>query len=153
MRKFIVFTLGEDEYGIDVGRVIEVLKSFDIRQVPDMPAYIRGVLSVRGDVLPLVDMRIRFELEPMTIKERVILIRTRVGRVGIIVDNVLEILELADSELKPPPEMFRGLRSRYLTGLGKLQDRVIVLLNFDNLLTHEERIRIEQSSSTLSEVS
>lgn len=150
MRKFIIFRLGSEEFGIDVDKAVEILRARESKPVPDVPDFISGVVMVRGEMIPIVDMRKRFGIKPAPGKERAVIVRTGVEKVGLLVDDVQEIADFGESEIMKPPIIFKGLKNRYLEGLGKksgddLQERVIMLLNIEKVLTAEERIQLKES--------
>jgi purine-binding chemotaxis protein CheW len=149
MRKFIVFRLGGDEFGVDVEKVIEILKSHRAKPVPDLPDYLSGVVTVRGEVVPLLDMRKRLGIDPAPGKERAVHVRTGLEKVGLLVDDVKELMDFDDNEISTPPLIFRGLKNKYIMGLGKKQDRVIVLLNIDNILTAREKIKLRKAREAM----
>lgn len=140
MGKFIVFKLGSEEFGIDIKKVVEVLKSQKTCNLPELPDFVSGVMTVRGEVIPLVDMRKRFAVVSYPKHERVVIIRSEGEKVGIIVDEVMELLEFSEKEITLPSKIFKGLKAQYLNGLGKKEGRVVILLKLDGMLTSEEKI-------------
>lgn len=149
MLSFLAIRLGSEEFGIDIANVVEIFKSKKIHEVPEMEEYIAGVINVRGEVITLVDMRKRLGLKPSPIKERTVLVRTNTETLGLIVDEVIEILNFEKNEISKPPTIFKGLASKYLIGLGKREARVIILLNLDNIISREERIKLEVTSESM----
>jgi purine-binding chemotaxis protein CheW len=154
MRKFIVFRLGSEEFGIDVDKAVEILRARKSKPVPDMPDFISGVITIRGEMIPIVDMRTRFSINPEPGKERNIIVRSGKEKVGLLVDDVQEIADFNDSEVMKPPIIFKGLKNKYLEGLGKRssddqQERVIMLLNMENILSDEERIQLRKSKGQI----
>jgi purine-binding chemotaxis protein CheW len=152
MRSFIVFRLGPDEFGIDINNVVEIFGAQKIYEVPEMDEYISGVISIRGEVVPLLDMRKRFGLKPAPKKERTVLVRTGTETVGLTVDEVKEILDFEPNEITQPPTIFKGLASEYLVGLGKKEGRVVILLSLDNVLSREEKLKLDASSQELQDI-
>jgi purine-binding chemotaxis protein CheW len=108
-------------------------------------------MNVRDTVIPLMDLRRRFGKEPSGTKERIILVQVEQERLGLLVDSVHEILSLLPEEVISPPSIFKGFKTEYLTGLGKKDERVIILLNIDNILTAEEKIQLKESKGILEE--
>lgn len=151
MKKFTVFTIGDETFGIGIERVVEILRVQKIFSVPGLSEFLSGVMNVRGSVIPVIDLRRRFGVEPSGKKERIILVTYGREKVGFLVDGIREILSLAPEEIKPPPSLFMGFRTEYLTGLGKKDERIIILLNIDNLLTSEEKIQLKKSMAILEE--
>jgi purine-binding chemotaxis protein CheW len=150
MRKFIVFRLGSEEFGIDVNRAVEILKARKSKPVPDVPDFISGVVTIRGEMIPIVDMRKRFGIKSAPGKERSVIVRTGGEKVGLLVDDVQEIADFNEDDILKPPIIFKGLRNKYLDGLGKKsgddqQESVVMLLNIEKVLTAEEKIQIKES--------
>ena len=143
MKKIAVITLGEEEFGIDIGKVVEILRAQKIFHLPRLPSFFCGVFNIRGVVVPLLDLRVRFGLAPLSGKERIIVVRIGNEKVGLLVDGVKEIVDLKPGEESVPPSMVKGLRATYLTGLAKKGDRMIILLNIETLLTSEEKLQME----------
>lgn len=133
---------GEEEFGIDIGKVVEILKAQRVYQLPQLPSFLSGVVNIRGEVIPLVDLRKRFGIEATSGKERIIVIRSDGEKVGLLVDGVKEIVNLLPDEVVKPPAMFKGLKTEYLTGIGRRGNSIIILLNLDTLLTSEEKIQL-----------
>ena len=147
----IEFRLGPHRLGMDVGGITEVVSLKKVMPVPEMPDYIPGVLNVRGDLVPLVDMRVRFGLVPSREKERAILIRSSLGRVGLVVDSLTGIVAVDEDEIRKPPVMFRGLKKKYLLGLTGHGGGIMILLNIDHVLTSEEEILLKQARDRVRE--
>jgi purine-binding chemotaxis protein CheW len=153
MQSFLVFKLGPEEFGLDIANVVEIFKSQKIFEVPEIEEYIAGVINVRGEVMPLVDLRKRFGLKPSPVKERTVLVRTNDETLGLIVDEVKEILNFEEEEISKPPTIFKGLAAKYLVGLGKKEGRVVVLLDLDNILSREEIIKLDVKSKSMQDAS
>jgi len=149
MPKFTIFNIGEDTFGIDIASVVEIIKVQKIFSIPGLPGFLTGVMSVRGIVMPVIDLRLRFGMKPSGRKERIILVRFGHERIGFLVDGISEILMLEGPDIHPAPSLFRGFKAEYLTGLGKKGEQIILLLNIDNLLTSEEKIWLKESKAML----
>ena len=149
MRKFAVFRISDEFFGIAIDRVVEIIRLQKVFSIPGLPDFLSGIISVRGAVMPLIDLRRRFEMEPSGKKERIIIVRYEGEKIGFLVDEIKEILTLASEEIINPPSLFKGFKTEYITGLGKKKDIIIILLNIDNLLTSEERIRLNESIGVL----
>jgi len=134
---------------MDIGRVVEIIKPQKVFSVPGLPEFLAGVMSVRGSVIPLIDLRKRFGMEPSGKKERIIIGRFEQEKIGFLVDEILEILSLLPEEITKPPSIFRGFRTEYITGLGKKDEKIIILLDIDSLLTSEEKIQLRESIELL----
>ncbi len=151
MQKFAVFNIADETFGIAIGRVVEIIKPQRIYSMPGLPEFLCGVMSVRGAVIPLIDLRKRFGKQPSGKKERTIVIRSGKEKLGLLVDGIKEIMSLEPAEMIVSPSIFRGFRTEYLTGLGKKDDAIIILLDIDNLLTSEEKIILEESMELIGE--
>lgn len=151
MNKFTVFKIAEDDFGFSIERVVEILKVQKVFSIPGLPEFLSGVISVRGSIIPLMDLRTRFGVTPAGPKERIIIARFENEKIGFLVDEIKEILTLADEEVIKPPSLFKGFSTEYLTGLGKKDDRIIILLNIDNLLTSEEKIQLRATREYIEE--
>jgi purine-binding chemotaxis protein CheW len=151
MQKFTIFTIGNELFGMGIARVVEILKIQKIFSIPGLPEFLSGVMSVRGNIIPVIDLRRRFGLKSSGTKERIIIARYGEEKIGFLVDEIKEILSLSPEEIKPPPSIFKGFKTEYLTGLGKHAESIIILLNIDNLLTSEEKIQLKESIELLEE--
>jgi purine-binding chemotaxis protein CheW len=153
MQKFTIFKIGDEIFGIGIDRVVEILKIQKIFTIPGLPEFLSGVMSVRGNIVPVIDLRRRFGIKPSGNKERIIIVRYGQEKISFLVDDIKEILSLSPEEIRTPPSIFKGFKTEYLTGLGKHDERIIILLNIDNLLTSEEKIILSESIGLLEEKS
>ena len=149
MKKFTVFNISDEVFGIAIERVVEIIRVQKVFSIPGLPQFLSGVMSVRGAVIPLMDLRRRFGMKPAGKKERIILVRFDNEKIGFLVDGIKEILSLAPEEIMNPPSLFKGFKTEFITGLGKKDDSIIIILNIDNLLTSEERILLKESLEML----
>jgi purine-binding chemotaxis protein CheW len=144
IKKFVTFGLGPSKYGIEVVKVREILARFDVSPLPKTPAYIEGIISLRGEIIPVVDLRARFELpaKPRDEETRVIVVELPDCQVGIKVDRVFEVLKLDEAAIEPPPPLVAGLKAEYLDGVSEVQGRLVTVLRLDAILSTTERIQI-----------
>lgn len=149
MEKFAIFKIGDEDFGVSINRVVEILKSQKIYSLPELPDFLSGVINVRGDVVPLLDLRLRFGMHTSEKKGRIIIVRSEGEKIGLLVDEIDEIISLAEEDLIAPPSIFKGLKTEYLKGLGKKEGRIIILLNLDRLLTSEEKIILKESAELI----
>lgn len=139
--KYLAFHLGNEEYGIQVMKVREIIGVQDITSVPRTPDYLRGVINLRGKVIPVVDLRRKFGLEPVEFTQRTCIIVVQVAAeagsmmVGIVVDGVSEVLNLAAGDIEDTPDFGEGTQTPYLLGMAKSKGKVKILLNIDEVLT------------------
>lgn len=144
-RELLAFTLGQEEYGIDILKVQEIRGYEAVTRIANVPEFIKGVVNLRGTIVPIVDMRIKFNLgEPTYDQFTVVIILNISGRVvGMVVDTVSDVTTLRDDQIKPPPEMGRGLGADYLIGLGTHEERMLILIDIDKLMSSAEMGLIE----------
>ncbi len=134
--KYLTFRIGKEDYGIAVSYVIEIVGVQQITEVPDMPVYLRGVINLRGRVIPVMDVRVRFGMEARAFDDRtcIVVVNLAETAVGLIVDTVNEVLNIPPSEISPPPRIKKGEGSRFVRGMGKVGDAVKILLDLGKLL-------------------
>lgn len=138
--EFLAFTLGQEEYCIDILKVQEIRGYETVTRIANAPDYIKGVVNLRGIIVPIVDMRIRFNVgEPRYNEMTVVIILNIVGRVmGVVVDTVSDVITLESDQIKPPPEMGTLFNSDYLVGLATYEDRMLILIDIDKLMSSAE---------------
>ncbi len=138
--KYLAFALGQEEYGLPVLKVREIIKVMDITQVPQVPAHVRGVINLRGKVIPVIDLRRKFGFPPQDYTERTCIIVVDVmlsgSRVmmGIVVDSVSEVLNIAGADLDEPPDFGGRVTTDYILALAKVKGSVKILLDLDRVL-------------------
>ncbi|MGE5552486.1 MAG: chemotaxis protein CheW [Betaproteobacteria bacterium] len=133
--QLVVFALDEEEYGVPVGQVQEIIRMADITHLPKAPTYVEGVINLRSRVIPIVDLKKLFDL-PETVRgesSRIVVVEVGGQTVGMTVDNVSEVLRLSAAAIDPPPALAGG-DSGYLAGVGKLGERLLMLLNLEKLI-------------------
>lgn len=145
MSDYLMFRLGKEVFGIDISSVVEIINPKEVHQVPQSSEYILGVITIRGEVVPLIDMRIRLGLTPEPEKERAVLIRSSIEKLGLVVDNVMDIASIDDDDIVSSPTLSRGLPSEYLLGIATINEQVVMLLDMEVLLTSEEKIKLQAS--------
>ncbi len=138
--QIVSFRLGQEEYGIEITKVQEIILLGEITQVPQTPDYIMGLINLRSTVIPIVDLRMRFNLEQEenTDETRIIVVNVSGNTIGIIVDAVSEVLSISNEQIAPPPAAVAGSDQDYLTGLVKLENRLLILFDIDKLLHTQE---------------
>lgn len=140
-----VFSLGEERYAIDIHVIKEIIRPLKITSLPGAPGFIEGVVNLRGDVIPVIDMRKRFDLPPREgIECRMIIVRVEGQWVGIEVDSVSEVIRIPHKDIKSPPKVMGGDGARYIEGVCKHGDELVILLNLDQILSTEEKIRLKE---------
>ena len=138
--KYLIFHLAGEDYGLDIAYVTEIIGIQKITEVPDMPEFIKGVINLRGKVIPVMDVRGRFgfELEPYNERTCIIVVDMKEMAVGLVVDQVQEVLDIPEENIEPPPSTGKNERSDYVSGMGKLGDDVKILLDCQRLLNGRE---------------
>jgi purine-binding chemotaxis protein CheW len=144
-RELLTFTLGSEEYGIDILKVQEIRGYEAVTTIANAPEFIKGVINLRGIIVPVVDMRIKFKLGNVTYNETTVVIILNVaGRVvGMVVDGVSDVTTLSAGEIKPAPEFGSGLDTKYLQGLGTVDERMIILVDIEKLMSSRDMELIE----------
>ena len=138
--KFLTFSVGSEAYGIEIKFVTEIIGIQDITEVPELPNYVKGIINLRGKIIPVIDVRLRFKKEPKDYNDRtcIVVIDIKETSVGLIVDNVAEVINIEDSNIVPPPDIKTGFHNRYVRGIGKVENEVKLLLDCDKLLNEDE---------------
>ena len=138
--KFLIFTIGKEDYGIPISDVLEIIGIQSITELPDIPDYMKGVINLRGKVIPVIDVRLRFGLSERDYDERTCIVVVKIGEstVGLIVDSVAEVQDISDNNIEPPPRINGSKSRQYIMGLGKVSDEVKILLNINDILQEEE---------------
>lgn len=147
--KYLVFHLGQEEFGIQVLKVREIMGIQDITAVPQTPHHVKGVINLRGKVIPVVDLRLKFGLPEQEYTQRTCIIVTQVRSeagpmlMGIVVDGVAEVLNLATAEIEDTPDFGDGTATPYLLGMAKVKGKVKILLEIEQVLTSQDLRRLE----------
>jgi purine-binding chemotaxis protein CheW len=147
--EFLSFTLGQEEYGIDIQKVQE-LRGYDaVTRIANAPEHIKGVVNLRGIIVPIIDMRIKFNLGTPTYDQfTVVIILNIASRVmGMVVDSVSDVITLTQEQIKPAPAMGSVLDTDYLIGLGTLDERMLILVDIDKLMSSDEMGLIEKMAA------
>ena len=138
--KFLTFSVGRESYGIEIKFVTEIIGIQDITEVPELPNYVRGIINLRGKIIPVIDVRLRFKKELKKYNDRtcIVVIDIKETYVGLIVDNVAEVIKIDDSNIVPPPDIKTGFHNRYVRAIGKVGNEIKLLLDCDKLLNDDE---------------
>jgi purine-binding chemotaxis protein CheW len=142
--KYLTFELGHEEFGIQVLKVREIMGIQDITAVPQTPAYVKGVINLRGKVIPVVDLRLKFGLPEIEYTQRTCIIVVQVPGeagpmlMGVVVDGVSEVLNLSGADIEDTPDFGQGVTTSYLLGMAKMKGKVKILLDIDQVLTTKE---------------
>jgi purine-binding chemotaxis protein CheW len=145
--QLVTFSIGGEEFGVEILKVQEIVRSMEMTRVPNAPDFVEGVVNLRGRVIPIIDMRKRFGLERKEhdSRTRIIVIDMNGVVTGFVVDSVSEVLRLPRNTIEPPPPVVAGIESEYISGVGKLEDRLLILLDMDSLLSSKEQRLLGQA--------
>ena len=142
--KFLTFKLAREEYGLEILKVQEIIGMMDITRVPGTPEFIRGIVNLRGKIIPVVDLRLKFAMkrEEYTPRTCIIVVQLAPGKqrttIGIIVDDVSEVMDIDKEQLEGPPAWEKGVETDFILGIGKVEEKVVMLLDIDRVLSGGE---------------
>ncbi len=147
-QEYLTFRLGGEEYGVDILKVQEIRSYDTVTRLPESPAYIKGVINLRGTIVPVVDMRLKLKLGEAQYDKHTVMIILNVGDkvIGMVVDGVSDVITLAASQVRPPPEFAGVLDTRYITGLGAIEERMLILVDIDQLMSASDMDILEQAA-------
>lgn len=143
--QYVVFKLGKEEYGIDIMNVKEIGPYQESVKIPNAPKFLEGVVNYRGNVIPIVNLKKRFNLDNSQFdgNTRIIVINLKDRQIGFIVDEASQTIRLNQSDIDPTPDLISDVDRRYITGVGKLDNRLIILMDLEKVLTEDEKEKIE----------
>ncbi|RRJ67018.1 purine-binding chemotaxis protein CheW [Paenibacillus oralis] len=144
--KFLTFMIGSDVYGIEIKYVTEIIGIQAITEVPELPEHIRGIINLRGKIIPVMDVRLRFKKPFREYNDRtcIIVVDMKDISIGLIVDSVAEVVTIAEEDIVPPPEIKSGNQQGFIKGVGKVGGEVKLLLDGDKLIHHDEAENLSQ---------
>jgi len=147
----VSFRLAQEEYAIEITRVQEIILIGEVTSLPQTPPYIKGVINLRSTVIPIVDLRLRFglPLEEVTDETRIMVVNVAGKTIGLIVDAVSEVLRIAQEQISPPPPTVAGLEQNYLVGLAKLDERLLILLDIEQIILEEDQSELEPAATVV----
>ena len=147
-QQLVVFSLASEEYGVAITQVQEIIRQPDITRIPGMPDFIEGVINLRGRIIPVIDLRKRFGLEQKASndKTRVVVADASSQTIGLVVDSVSEVVNLPKDQVDPIPPTIASIDAEYLSGVGKLEKRIVILLDLGKLLGDLEKVAIDELS-------
>lgn len=137
---YLTFELGKEVYGIGIAHVTEIVGIQTITEVPDMPNFVKGVVNLRGQVIPVIDVRLRFSMDSRKYDERTCIVVVNINSIqlGLVVDTVNEVMTIEDNNISPPPKIASANSAKYIKGMGKVGEAVKILLDGEKLLFEEE---------------
>jgi len=145
----VSFKLGSEEYGVDIAQVQEINRMVAVTHVPRAPQFMEGVINLRGQLIPIIDLRTRFGMPRAEHTKNTRIVVTEIGtkRVGMVVDSVSEVLRLPVDHIEPAPEMITGVDTEYIRGVGKIEDRLIILLDLAKIISGAEKRELESAGA------
>lgn len=143
-KQYVIFKLNREEYGVEISHVQEITEIKSITSVPNTPPFVEGIINLRGKIVPIVSIKKRFGLSKMegAEEERIIIINLNDRQVGFVVDDASQVLTLDESQIENPPELVAGIDRDYIIGIGKVEEKIIVLLDLEKILTETEKREI-----------
>ena len=138
--QLVGFLIGNEEFAVDILKVQEINRIAQITKVPNSPDFVEGVINLRGKVIPILDLRIRMGMEKKghDSRTRIIVVEIKEKTIGFIVDEVTEVLRIPRDVIEAPPDLVSAQKSEFITGVGKLEDRLLILLDLDKIISSEE---------------
>lgn len=158
-RQYLTFQLSDEQYGLNVLQVREVLEIPRITRVPRMPAYMKGVINIRGSVIPVINLRLKLGLEELenSVNSRVVIIEIETSQekiaLGILVDSVQEVVDIGQSEISPPPRIGTKIESAFINGIARLGQGFVIILNIDQVFDNQEMASLTGASETTDTIS
>lgn len=148
--EFLSFTLGAEHYGVDILKVQEIRGYDAVTRVPDAPDYIKGVINLRGTIVPIIDLRIKFNQAEVSYDQYTVVIIVDLNQrtTGIVVDGVSDVLTLAPAQIKPAPALSGGVDTEYIRGLGSLEGRMLILADIEKLMNIDDLAAIDAAASS-----
>ncbi|MDQ7014141.1 MAG: chemotaxis protein CheW [Planctomycetota bacterium] len=151
--KFLSFRLDSEEYGLEILRVREIIGIIDITPLPQTPNYVKGVINLRGKIIPVIELRTKFELAPKEYTEETCVIVVEVSdggderfQMGVIVDTVSEVIDVPRKSIEPAPRFGGALNTSFILGMGKLKDKVLILLDIDRIMSTSDIDTLSEAS-------
>jgi purine-binding chemotaxis protein CheW len=142
--QLIIFDLGGEEFGVEITKVQEIIRMKEITELPNKSEFMAGIINLRGDIISVIDLRKRFAVKQEDTKQtRIIIVEMDNQDVGLIVDSVSEVLRIEPEDIDDAPQKIAGIKDNYLRGIGKVEERIVILLDLNKLLTTEEKIELE----------
>lgn len=151
-QQYLTFVLGGEMFAIEILNVREIIEYGALTTVPMMPAFIRGVINLRGAVVPVIDLSVRFSRAPVEVTRRTCIIIIEIDNagerqdIGIVVDSVSEVLDIPNAMIEPPPAFGARIRTDFIHGMGKINDRFVIILNVDQVLSVDEMAQLSQAA-------
>jgi purine-binding chemotaxis protein CheW len=143
-KQYVIFKLGNEEYGVEIMNVKEISEFKESTKVPNTPYFVDGIINLRGEIIPIINLKKRFEVSDGEIDSdtRIIVININDRNVGFVVDEASQVLRIKDNDIDEAPEIVAGVDRQYITGVGKVGEKIIILLDLEKILTDEEKEKL-----------
>lgn len=143
--QLVIFSLGKEEYGVDIMQVKEIVPYKEPVKMPNTLQFVEGIINLRGEIIPIVNLKKRFNIsgEDIGDQTRVIVMSIDSKKVGFIVDDASEVITINSENIEPAPEIVAGIDRRYITGIGKVEERILIILDLDKLFSEKEQEALE----------
>lgn len=144
-KQYVIFKLSKEEYGIDIMNVREIVQYQESVKVPNSPAFIEGIINYRGKVIPIICLKKKFGMGNSIndANTRIIVINLNDKQIGFLVDEASQTVRIDDSNIDPTPEVISGIERKYITGVGKIDNRLVILIDLEKVLTDDDKVKIE----------
>ncbi|MCC5909194.1 MAG: purine-binding chemotaxis protein CheW [Clostridiaceae bacterium] len=144
-KQYVIFKLCGEEYGVEIDHVQEITEYKNPTKVPNVPNFVEGIINLRGNITPIISLKKRFSLDDEEINEnnRIIIIHIKNKQIGFIVDDASQVLTMKEEQIENPPEIIAGIDRQYITGIGKVEEKIIILLDLEKILTEKEKQEIQ----------
>ncbi|QUH21158.1 chemotaxis protein CheW [Alkaliphilus sp. B6464] len=144
-RQYVIFKLENEEYAVDIMNVKEISEYMECTKVPNSPNFIKGIINYRGNVVPVINLHEKFDMlsASITPNTRIIIFGLNDKQVGLLVDDASQVLTIDDKRIEDAPNIIMGSDDKFISGIGKIENRMVIILDLENLLSEEEKKRIE----------
>jgi len=151
LSEFLSFRLGQEEYGVDILKVQEIRGYDTVTRIPETPIFIKGVINLRGTIVPVIDMRLKFNLGSAEYNDFTVMIILNIGQrvIGMVVDSVSDVIQLKDEQIREVPEFGGVINTRFVMGIGTFDDRMLILVDIEKLMSGSELSMLDTSSQVL----
>lgn len=156
--KLLTFSLGSEGYGVSILKVKEIIGMMHITPVPKTPDFVKGVINLRGKIIPVMDLRLKFTMEEKQYNERTCIIVVEINvkntqrLLGVVVDMVSEVVSITDDEIEPPPQYGSRLDNNYILGIGKIKDRVVIIIDIDEIFLQDDVLKMFEAGEGVKNV-
>ncbi len=144
--QYVIFKLGNEEYGVDIMKVKEISEFKESTKVPNTPYFVDGIINLRGEIIPIINLKKRFNIEGNNINSdtRIIVININDKNVGFVVDEASQVLRIDEKDIESAPEIIAGVDRQYINGVGKINEKIVILLDLEKILTDEEKEKLDE---------